>query len=404
MDRYRGMFDQAVKQLGPGQDKVDALRGSLARRCLDGQGKGDIPMRKHAGVLRGAVIAAACLALAVCAGVYLHGGQSGPRPDTAQLPRLPLSTEVTEPNGMGFEGYLAFDSSELVNANPWRSDAKLSALPVYRNLVPLDGAGVPKVTPDPVRTRETLLETAALLGLNPDSLEIDENPELGLGFTARAEGAEIRAWENRTVAISFDPAISLPEGYEFGHHAAYEELAAAAEYLKAQYKDLIAMDDPQVNISGGDYTFYGDQMYSLEFFDAGDGPVDSLLNYNFRRAAFYGNDEGKLFGIRLYSTDLSEKIGDYPIITPKTAQKLLLEGRYITNVPQELPGKQYVKKVELLYLTGGREEYFMPYYRFLVELPEEAQENGLNTYGAYYVPAVEEAYLTGLPVWDGSFN
>lgn len=348
--------------------------------------------------------AAACLALAVCAGIYLYTGQSGPRPDTAQLPRLPLSTEVTEPNGMGFEGYLAFDSAELVNANPWRPDAKLSALPVYRNLVPRDGAGVPKVTPDPARTREVLLETAALLGLDPDDVEIDEEPELGLGFTARGEGVELRAWEDRSVSISFDPAVPLPEGYEFGYHAAYEELTAIAEYLKGQYKDLIAMDDPQVNISGGDYTFYGDQMYSLEFFDAGDSLTDSLLNYNFCRASFYGSEEGRLTIIRLYSTDLSEKVGDYPIITPDAAQKLLLEGKYITNTPYELPGAEYVKKVELLYLTGGREQYFMPYYRFLVELPQEAQENGLRCYGAYYVPAVEEAYLTGLPVWDGSFN
>ncbi|MDE6281577.1 MAG: hypothetical protein K2M15_07290 [Oscillospiraceae bacterium] len=404
MDRYRGMFDQVVEQLGPGQDKVDALRGSLARRCLDGQTKEVIPMKKHPGLLRGAVAAAACLALAVCAGVYLYAGQSGPRPDTAQLPRLPLSTEVTEPNGMGFEGYLAFDSSELVNANPWTEGTKLSTLPVYRNLAPLDGAGVPKVSPDPARTRETLLETAALLGLDPGDVEIDENPELGLDFTARAEGVTIRAWEDRTVAISFDPAVSLPEGYEFGYSATYDELADAAEYLKVQYKDLIAMDDPQVNISGGDYTFYGDQMYSLEFFDAGDSLVDTMLNYNFHRAAFFGNDEGKLFIVWLYNTDLSEKVGDYPIITPDAAQKLLLEGRYITNAPYELPGEQYVKKVELLYLTGGREEYFMPYYRFLVELPQDAQENGLRCYGAYYVPAVEETYLTGLPVWDGSFN
>lgn len=55
------------------------------------------------------------------------------------------------------------------------------------------------------------------------------------------------------------------------------------------------------------------------------------------------------------------------------------------------------------YNTGEREEYFMPYYRFYVELPEEKRA-GLNNYGAYYVPAVEKEYLTNMPVWDGSFN
>lgn len=372
-------------------DETNALRGSRKRPSMGWFKR---------------LAAAACAALAVCLGAgLLHTGRDLPQTDIADLPKLPLSEEVTQPNGMGYEGYLAFDSSELVNANPWRPDAEFSTLPVYRNLVPLDPAGVPKVTPDPVQTREVLLETAVRLGLDPDNMEIDEEPEFGLGFTAEAEGVSIRAWADRLVTISFDPAVSLPEGYRFDDSASYEEIAAAAEYFKVQYKDLIAMDDPQVNISGGDYTIYADQMYSLEFFDVGDDPVDTLLNYNFHRAAFYGNDEGRLFIIRLYGTDLSEKVGDYPIITPKAAQELLLEGRYITNVPYKLPeGEQCIRKVELLYLTGGREQYFMPYYRLLVELPQETRENGLRSYGAYYVPAVEEIYLTGLPVWDGSFN
>ena len=39
-----------------------------------------------------------------------------------------------------------------------------------------------------------------------------------------------------------------------------------------------------------------------------------------------------------------------------------------------------------------------------MRLPELAEEDGLQTFGAYYVPAVEGRFLTNLPVWDGSFN
>ena len=46
----------------------------------------------------------------------------------------------------------------------------------------------------------------------------------------------------------------------------------------------------------------------------------------------------------------------------------------------------------------------MPYYKFYVELSDEERENGLKTYGAYYVPAVETEYITGLPLWNGNFN
>lgn len=98
------------------------------------------------------------------------------------------------------------------------------------------------------------------------------------------------------------------------------------------------------------------------------------------------------------------KVGDYPIIDSQQAKELLSKGNYITTAPYEMPGLEYVEKVELGYRAGEREAYFMPYYRFYVELPEDERENGLKTYGAYYVPAVDGAYISNMPTWDGSLN
>ena len=91
------------------------------------------------------------------------------------------------------------------------------------------------------------------------------------------------------------------------------------------------------------------------------------------------------------------------------ARELLINDNYITSVPYKMPGEEYIKKVELVYRTGDMEECYLPYYRFLVELPEEENseiesEHELKSYGAYYVPAVESSYLTNMPVWDGGFN
>ena len=97
-------------------------------------------------------------------------------------------------------------------------------------------------------------------------------------------------------------------------------------------------------------------------------------------------------------------MGDYPVITAGEARELLAEGHYLTSVPYEMPGEEYIRRVELIYRTGTQEEVFMPYYRFYAQLPQEKREDGLNTYGAYYVPAVSGEYLTELPTWDGSFN
>ena len=55
---------------------------------------------------------------------------------TGNKPDLPKLT-ITENNidGMGFEGYMAYDISELINANPWQEDIPLTTLPVYKRAV-----------------------------------------------------------------------------------------------------------------------------------------------------------------------------------------------------------------------------------------------------------------------------
>jgi len=101
---------------------------------------------------------------------------------------------------------------------------------------------------------------------------------------------------------------------------------------------------------------------------------------------------------------LADKLGDYPIISVKEATKLPVNEKYQTSVPYEFPGKKYIGKVELIYRTGSSEEYLLPYYRFYAELTNEELANGLKTYGAYYVPAVEEAYIKNMPTYGGIFN
>lgn len=72
-----------------------------------------------------------------------------------------------------------------------------------------------------------------------------------------------------------------------------------------------------------------------------------------------------------------------------------------------MPGEEHIAKVELVYRTGSHEGIWLPYYRFLVYLPEEenvATQYGMKSYGAYYVPAVDGKYIANMPTYDGSFN
>lgn len=369
---------------------------------------------------------AVCLAIMIYAGTKLfvqEPSDSGPGSSNqgSDLPMLAISEDVSD--GMGFEGYMAYDISELVSANPWSEDAVIATLPVYHNPVTYNEQMI-AVGADFDKMREALLEAAGRMGLDTNALTVtDDAPDeatrekitkklQSVGdavldsyfeptkLTIKSKGLEMEVDPAMTVKISFDPAVSLPEEYHFTHHSSYEEISHVAEYLKTEYKDLIGFDDPRINIYGGDYNIYSQQGYRIEFFDSKGSVTEQIINYNFNRVAFYCDDEGKLFLARIYQPDLSEVVGDYPIITSKEAGELLSNGIYITTVPYEMPGMEYVKKVELIYRKGDQEKYYMPYYRFYVELPERERGEEMKTYGAYYVPAVSGGYISNMPAAD----
>ena len=343
---------------------------------------------------------------------------------TEELPLLTIGEDSKV--GYGFEGYMAHDISELVSGNPWSESDKITSLPVYKNPLSYDedyiahGGSFDNM-------REFLLEIVGRLGLDTNSVEITDNtpteeeiaqitekfggvvPEGYFDATAviaEYDGIRIEVDLSMTATIFFDLPVELPEQYSFSKYATYEDFEKVADYLKEEYRSLIGGENPQANIYGGDYNTYGEQNYQLEFFDGSGDTVNRIINFNFNRTAFYSNSDGKLYMARVYQPDLSEKVGDYPIISVEKAKELLLNGNYITSCPCDFPGEEYIAKVELGYRGGPREQYFMPYYRFYVELPnmDMGSENGCKTYGVYYVPAVEKKYISDMPVWDGSFN
>lgn len=384
--------------------------------------------------------AAACLALL---GILGAGLLSQNAPETAPAttaaptrdPDLPLLTLPDAlSGGMGFEGLMAYDISELVNNNPWTEEMNLTTLPVYRNPITYETPFHMPVGTDPDAMRALLLDVAGRFGLKEADLTITDNaydeqhkaaileqmeqagitdvPEDYFAPTrlmAEGDEASIDVDLNMVAAIWFEPALPLPEGYSLSLRASSEELAHTAEYLSTAYADVLGMEQPMVNIDGGSYTFSGELSgYVLSFYEGSGSDTDRILAYNFRQVSFYGNDEDELDLVRFRNPDLSQKLGDYPVITAAQARQLLTEGHYLTTVPCEMPGEDYIRKVELIYRTGTEDECWMPYYRFWVEVdnvPEASdQDPDLKTYGAYYVPAVTEEYLTDLPLWDGSFN
>jgi len=367
-------------------------------------------------------------AAAACFGLILAVGSH----TSSTSPDLPLLTIGEDPiSGMGFEGYMAYDVFELVNANPWSEKAKLKTLPVYKNPCEYSMETMMVSNTDIDLLKENLLEIASRLGLSSDLPILNDNDLLSetqkekmqekvdrmeaQGYTfpesyfdpsfyfVEADGIRVEMDLSMSALIRFEPAIALPEEFHFTHYASYDEKYAAAQYLLEKYETLINMEDPVINISGGDYNIYAEQSHAVSFYDGTGDLQEQIYHYNFEQASFSCDDEGKLFIARPVVEKELPVIGEYPLITAKEAKELLLEGKYITTCPDPIAGEEYVKDVELIYRTG-RLEYYIPYYRFYVEMPQWKTENGLNTYGAYYVPAIEQQYIADIPQWDGSFN
>lgn len=310
---------------------------------------------------------------------------------------------------MGFEGYMAHSYEELVNANPWNEDMQLTHLPVFKNTLIL-GNSYEVTNPDWDTMESMLQEIAVRLGF-PDLAYERVYDKMMSTVKGKNDDISITVDASGTAKVEFLTPVTLPSAYHFTYYdSSYEDMYAVATYLLKEYQDFLSMEHPSINIYGGDYNIYGEQGYDIAFFDRSDDNVQALLNYHLNQISFHCNSDGKLWILWIDHPNLSELVGSYPIIDAAEAAELLKNGTYATTVPYDFPGEEYIRGCELIYRNSYLEEYYMPYYRFYVELPEEkdsnehVRENQLNTYGAYYVPAIEGKYIENMAEWEIKFN
>ncbi|MEE0749035.1 hypothetical protein [Evtepia sp.] len=343
-------------------------------------------------IMWGAV--AACVALAVVVGVNL-------RPQS-EAPQAMLTIPTMEQDAMGFESWVGYDIATWDNGNPWNVSMDFTTLPVYRN-GSYHSAGMPTgLSQEAMMDR--LEEAAEALGMEIDSPETLQEGSAAVQLTSSAGGTTIVVEADGTIEVWFEGGLALPEEYSFTDcNTTDAEAAQVLDYLAQQYSALLDFTQPEPTLSGMWNPADGDggaasyaRAYAL--YDAAGDDLEDILNYTYHSARFYPDGDGKLSLIRIEnSLSCGEKMGEYPVITVDEAVDLLSKGCYITSVPYEITDVEGVDKVELVYRNSRTEEVFLPYYRFYVALPEEQVGDGLITYGAYYVPAVQEDYLSNMP-------
>ena len=309
-------------------------------------------------------------------------------------------------------GMVSLEKEEpLLTKNPYLMGMPVMEYPVYKNLSYVEGAGG---APHYYTEEELLLmaeEVAEKLGT--DIIESSYGSIFSLGFeseiearsdvyqiVAQSELAEISVMGNGEISIFFNKSIPLPEEYQFSDDNTYAEATQLIRYLSEAYKDLLgfenAADDCRM-----EYDLTGKRSLFYSAYNVVSEEPESIIEYCFHNAAFYGNEEG-LSIIRYGDVrGAAEDLGQYEIISEDEARQRLEEGNYVSIMVTEddaLGGAfsdENIILVELTYLTGSNCQYYQPYYCFYVELKSEIE--GICSYGTFYVPALTDENLLQFP-------
>lgn len=353
-------------------------------------------------------------------------------------PNLPVLTypDKLSNGGMGFEGYIVYDISELISGNPWTESDEIDTLPVYKNNRFFDDEGYVPNT-DFEQMKSILLEKATALGyeisdddiivnndiISNEDLESIRQAYLEFGTTSviqyfagdRVEykspdgSFEIKVNSWLDVTIKIPPLADIPEDMddaeynEYYSYSRYEEFAELFRNYINQHPNLLGFENPEVVIFGGDRNIYGDQSFDIGIYERAGDLENQIVNYNLANCRIGITDE--TWYIRINGAEKSQAVADYPIITADEAKQLLLAGNYGSSY-NKFFGEEAIAKVELVYRESMMDKYYLPYYKFYAEIYEQSglEDKNLKTYATYYVPAVNQAYLTGLPVYKSGFN
>ena len=319
---------------------------------------------------------------------------------------------TTDPGGggMGFEGFMAYDVSTLLDGNPSRENCEFTELPVFiepSNEIYSHG-NLPVYTMDEMEER--LKDVAGLL-TDEEFTPVDRHPN-GDYYKAKAGNIELSMYSySSRIYIEFENSVDLPPEYDICNTTDKDHAERSLEYLGEKYRDVIRMDNPTPTVFT-DFDIYNEPLTTFALYDNSEDPLTALINYNLRKVYFYGGR--KLSTISIYNNyDYKEFAGMYPVISYDEAYEKLISGDYYTTVWDEhyLPDGINTDEIFFTGIEYNRTndyKYTLPYYRFLIELhPERTSDmklaDGMREFGAYYVPAVSPDYLV-IENMDVAFN
>lgn len=148
-----------------------------------------------------------------------------------------------------------------------------------------------------------------------------------------------------------------------------------------------------MGLTGGDYSYDGTrQQFWAVLYRTGETPSEQLAGYDLAQASFKADGTGDLLSLTLPGTALAENVGEYGLISREEAASMLADGSYLNaEYDESAPAAADIEQAEsYLCYVSGRALYYVPMWCFVIdEGQQDGAADGLHSYRAYYVPAIQ---------------
>lgn len=332
--------------------------------------------------------------------------------------------------GDGIPSIILKDPLEYKNKNPWLNNEDVKVLPVFinnkYNLKYHEG-------PLEYLTEDESIEVSLLVGkrLGIDTTKYECNnygSSYNIFFPNKKESI---LWiqpsidEIRVFFGSFDSGTNIP----LPNINENDEGKLQEKYLMYYYKiyeSILKMNQPILE-STFECNIYGDKTYQYRIFNQYETVEDTIINYILNSTQVYINmyysdvDNNGLSIIDLsykqlldsanskeYDNTIIENLakknelkilGYYPLISKQDVIEKVLRKEYLSTIEYDRDiNLSDIISIELIYYLVPMNKEIQPVYKVYLDLKDtmndyDSLDKDLNSYGIFYVPAIESRYL-----------
>ncbi len=327
--------------------------------------------------------------------------------------KILFNTETS--GGMGFEGYLLYDISELGTENPFDENMVYDSLPVYEFS--------PMTNEDIENEFNRILQNTGMTQADINYTEfewveiVDDGDRKVIDQTIATDTADRPSPTAQLYTVNVDmtggyvkirPARSEVTVSLYDDRP--EDDAAIGAYTRQNYTRFVG--ENTASYVYNDYNIYGEQsLFPHYIYTVSDDYAQNIFNCSVGSTLVWHSDElwqsdnDKGENIRLmYTPQNCYNLTEYlPAISWQQALGMLYKGEYISTLPEPMSDSVEVAKIELVYKeppyyrpADYKAGYALPFYKFYIERPQynHATEIAeLKNYAVYYVCAIHPDYV-----------